>query len=376
MLESILSVNQNLENSYVADYREHGGRVIGYTCAFTPIEVIEALDLMPFRIKALGYPETDLADARMSRFNCRFCRACLQLGLDQGYDFLDGVLEVNGCDQLRGMFENWQYAKSLPFFHYLKAPHLINQDALDHFVLELQRLIEALCKHFQVVFDVDKLRTAMVNRLRLRHKMKQLYSLREKQTPALSGTQMLEVVLASTSVPIERFEPLLDRVIQECESIQLSSPRARLLMGGAATDEPALLAMVEDLGALVVNDTFCFGSRTFRGMLQIDPEAPDPLRELAHRYLSGCHCPRMVEEFPRRLEFVQHAAKSAGVDGVILVNNKFCDLHGIDNALLSIRLEEQGMPVLSLEKDYGSQADHGRMRTRVQAFLERIGGPR
>jgi benzoyl-CoA reductase/2-hydroxyglutaryl-CoA dehydratase subunit BcrC/BadD/HgdB len=70
---------------------------------------------------------------------------------------------------------------------------------------------------------------------------------------------------------------------------------------------------------------------------------------------------------------VDDAIKRANVDGVVLVHNKFCDVHGVDNVQLRMGLEKQGVPVLQLEKDYGAKADIGRMKTRVQAFLERIG---
>jgi hypothetical protein len=69
-----------------------------------------------------------------------------------------------------------------------------------------------------------------------------------------------------------------------------------------------------------------------------------------------------------REEQVEHAR----VDGAILEHIKFCDLHGTDNALLKIDLERAGIPVLQLERQYGPLGDAGRIRTRVQAFLERI----
>ena len=67
------------------------------------------------------------------------------------------------------------------------------------------------------------------------------------------------------------------------------------------------------------------------------------------------------------------AVRRANVDGVVLVHNKFCDIHGVDNVQLRLALEEADVPVLQLEKEYGAKADAGRMRTRVQAFLEQIG---
>ena len=73
-----------------------------------------------------------------------------------------------------------------------------------------------------------------------------------------------------------------------------------------------------------------------------------------------------------KLAFLKEHAERAKVDGVILEQIKFCDLHGTDNALLKRDLEKVNIPALELERQYGPLADAGRVRTRVQAFLERI----
>jgi len=70
---------------------------------------------------------------------------------------------------------------------------------------------------------------------------------------------------------------------------------------------------------------------------------------------------------------VKDMAKKAGVDGVILQAIRYCDLHGVDNAMLQKDLEEEGIFTLRLEREYGPLADMGRIRTRVQAFIERMG---
>jgi len=375
-MDYINDINQTFENKHVRAFREAGGKVVGFTCVFTPVELLDAAGVMPYRIKALGHPETDLADGRLSRFNCRFCRSCLQLGLDGTYDFLDGILESNGCDQLRGMYENWEYASAPGFFHYLKAPHQLHPDALDHYALELARLRTALEQHFGVTITDDRLRDSMVRHRRIRAKLVALDRLREQERPAMTGSEALQVVLAGGAVPASVYEELLDRLAADLAHRHVDRPRVRLLLGGAATDEPALFEAIEDVGATVVADTFCFGARSYGPLLCETKGAGDLLRTLAEIYLGGSRCPRMFDEFDGRLAFVTEAVAEARADGVILVNNKFCDLHGFDNVLLRMRLEEQGVPVLALEKEYGSPADHGRMRTRVQAFLERIGGGR
>ncbi len=370
------AINQTFENEHVRAFRKKGGRVVGYSCVFTPVELLDAGGLMPYRIKALGHPETDIADTRLSRFNCRFCRSCLQLGLEGSFDFLDGILETNGCDQLRGMFENWQYARAPAFFHYVKAPHLLSPDAIEHYALELGRLRKALQEHFGVIITDEALRESMARYRRIRRKLVALDGMRERERPGLSGSEALQVVLAAGAVPAAVFDELLDRWSEEWSLRPGHRPQVRLLLGGAATDEPQLVEAIEELGALVVADTLCFGARAYKPLLAEPEKADDVLQTLAETYLRGCRCPRMYDEFDGRLAYVQEALASARADGVILVNNKFCDLHGFDNAHLRMRLESDGVPVLSLEKEYGSPSDHGRMRTRVQAFLESIGGAR
>src|SRR5690606_572223 len=102
-------------------------------------------------------------------------------------------------------------------------------------------------------------------------------------------------------------------------------------------------------------------------------ESGDPLALLAERYLGHLFCPRMFNDYERRIEYVLDTARRAGVDGAIITYNKFCDLHGVESVSQRMDLERAGIPVLVLEKDYGSKADTGRVKTRVQAFLERLG---
>jgi benzoyl-CoA reductase/2-hydroxyglutaryl-CoA dehydratase subunit BcrC/BadD/HgdB len=55
-------------------------------------------------------------------------------------------------------------------------------------------------------------------------------------------------------------------------------------------------------------------------------------------------------------------------------NIRFCDLHGAENALFERDLEEIGIPCLRVEREYGPHIDAGRMKLRINAFLERING--
>ena len=360
----------DLYTEYVRDWKEKGGKVLGYACVATPVEIIEAAGVLPYRIKAFGHPDTELGDAYLARFNCRFCRSCLQLGLEGTYDFLDGLLETNGCDHLRGMFENWQHVKKYAFFHYLKVPHFLREDSLEYFVEELALMRDAVAAFAGREITDDDLRAAIDTYDEVNAKLKQLYALREQVPPAVSGAEVMQVVCTGSSMMGADFSALLDEVLAEKAGAKISDYKARLIILGSATDEVDLIADIESTGAFIASDALCFGSRAFWTR---EGESGDPLRLLAERYLGHLFCPRMFNDYNRRIEYTLDTAKRAGVDGAIITYNKFCDLHGVEAVSQRMDLEKAGIPVLVLEKDYGSQADTGRIKTRVQAFLERLG---
>lgn len=371
-MERIVNGASVIENDVVKQWKGDGRPVLGYICTATPVEVMEAAGILPYRIRALGSGQTQTADAHLSRFNCSFCRCCLQLVLDGRYAFLDGVVGSNGCDHLRGMMENWRYAADPGFFHYLKVPHVADKISLGFFAENLALYRKAIEQHFSVTISDEDIWNKIELQAEVRKRLRALYRMRARENPALTGAEALRVFLLATAMPSEQLLPLLDRLIASREQHAVNGGRARLLLGGSATDEVEFVEMIEELGGLVVADALCYGNRAFWKDTDIK-RGTDPLPALAETYLAALLCPRMFDDFPSRKRFLLQEARSAGADGVVLVHNKFCDLHGVDNVQLRLALEKEGVPVLQIEKEYGALADMGRMKTRVQAFLERIG---
>lgn len=357
-----------IENEYVQQARARGQKIVGYACLATPREVLDAAGLFPYRLKALGKGETEMADAYLSRFNCGFCRSCLQLGLDGTYDFLDGIIETNGCDHLRGMFENWQYAAPRSFFHYVRVPHLMDADSMQWFVEEIELLIAALNEHYGSAVDDQKLAKAIEVQDQIAAKMRRIFESRWGGEIKVPGHEIMSLMVAEGSLPALDFSKLLDDFTESLKDRKPLDCRARLFMGGAATDEITLIAELEQLGGLMVADSFCFSGRLFLR----EAAAEAPVHRLAEMYLNNLMCPRMFMNYSQRKAFILDMIEKSRAEGVVLFHNKFCDLHGIENVKLKMDLEQEGLPVLLLEKEYGAGADIGRLKTRVQAFLERL----
>jgi bzd-type benzoyl-CoA reductase N subunit len=371
--EKLTRLSETLSNSYIERWKEDGGKVVGYSCTYVPEEIIHAAGMLPFRIRGTGCVGTSLADTWLTRIaNCSFARSVLELALTGEYDFLDGAVFNNGCDHIRRGYENWlAQEKTLPFMYMLPVPHVISDDGLQWYREEVATFKDHLEKSFGTQVTNEGLTEAIKTYNETRNLLKQLYKLRTKKAPPISGTETLQLVVASVSMPRDKYNQMLKELLDEISTREgISDYRARLMIVGSINDDPALVELIEDTGGLVVTDSICFGSRMF---WDLDEETGDTMDSITARYYYHVPCPRMYGEHSKRLEFVTQAVKEADVDGVILQAIKFCDLHGVENALLETALEKDSIPTLKLEREYGPLADTGRFRTRVQAFLERIG---
>jgi benzoyl-CoA reductase/2-hydroxyglutaryl-CoA dehydratase subunit BcrC/BadD/HgdB len=125
---------------------------------------------------------------------------------------------------------------------------------------------------------------------------------------------------------------------------------------------------MEELGGLVVTDSLCFGSRYFWEL--VDTKG-DLMLNLARSYLKRPSCPRMVDNVVERGDFVKQMVKDFKVDGVVFQRIRYCDLWGGQLLYTKKDLKEAEIPLLSLEREY-MMRDVGQLRTRVQAFLEKI----
>jgi benzoyl-CoA reductase/2-hydroxyglutaryl-CoA dehydratase subunit BcrC/BadD/HgdB len=113
----------------------------------------------------------------------------------------------------------------------------------------------------------------------------------------------------------------------------------------------------------------CFGARCFSELVREDG---DILENILRRYLYHMPCARMVGEFPKRAEAVKELVRDFKADGVVFQRMKFCDPWASDGHNLPWRLKEDNIPILVLDREYGVSAA-GQVKTRVQAFLEKMG---
>ena len=351
------------------NWKSQDKRVIGWTCTYTPEEIIYAADILPIRI--LGSPEsTRLADAYCPSNMCSFCRSCFDLALKGDYDYLDGYVASNSCDNRGKMYDFWRHHVEIPYFYFINTPHTNNEETHNFFYEELVRFKESLEKALGTLISDQSLRKAIKVYNENRTLLKKVYDLRRKNPPPISGVEALEIVLSSMLTPKDAHNKLLDRLLREVSG-RSKPPKSgvRLLVSGSVMDNTELLKIVEAVGGSVVADDLCTGSRYFWDLVDSDAE---PLHAITRRYLDKIPCP-FTYQSEDRFKHVMDMAKRYDVEGAIIFVLKFCDTHMFDAPLLKEELESAGLSVLYLEWEH-AMTGIAQLRTRVEAFIEMISG--
>jgi benzoyl-CoA reductase/2-hydroxyglutaryl-CoA dehydratase subunit BcrC/BadD/HgdB len=362
-----------IENDYVKEWKAGGRPVVGFFCAHAPEEMLWAAGILPVRMRGTGSEDTSHADIYLGSFNCGFVRHTLNRVANGDLAFLDGLLVTNSCDHIRRLFEVFTAKKMAPFCHYLDVPHVNSAEALARLTKKLKSLKEDLEASFGVTLSREKLTDALKLYNRTRTLLSRASALRSEDPPRASGSETLAMSVAGASLPKDRFNLLLEQRLAELERGDATAPASkgpRLLVMGGTLDEPGFLELIESMGATIVADQLCWGSKSYTDLAD---EEIDPIEAIAKRMLEHMPCPRMLNEYPRRLASVLEAVEEHRVDGIICERLKFCDLWGGEIEMLRNSLKKEArVPLLVLERDYLPGSGVGQLRTRVQAFLETL----
>ena len=200
--------------------------------------------------------------------------------------------------------------------------------------------------------------------------MRSVYETRKADNPPISGLESMYMAVASQMADKVEFNELLEEILKdELPGRKVKEDTGiRLMMIGSENDDVEFIKMVENLSASIVVDDHCTGSRYFWNTTEGNG---DPLSVIAERYIKRPACP--VKDLPSRSR-VPHLislAKDWNVDGVVTIQQKFCDPHELDKVAIIKALEKEGFPSLYLEFDV--TVPIGPFRIRVEAFLETLG---
>jgi benzoyl-CoA reductase/2-hydroxyglutaryl-CoA dehydratase subunit BcrC/BadD/HgdB len=335
-----------------------------------PEELIHAAGMLPFEVTGDNEPvQTQGAEAYIYANSCSKIRTCWQMQLDGQYGFLDGLVSSSMCDQDKRLYSLFEYYQKLPYMDILYAPRKRDQEAVQLYLCDLEDFRDRLSLYRWHRFsDADIARSIDVYN-RGRELMRQLYELRKRDRPPVTGAEALEVSKAAVRMPRERFNALMEQLLAEIERTGREIKKARrLLVAGSDLHSANQMAALESLDAVVVVDEMDIGIRRAWG--QVDPQLP-PMEALARYYVLGRPVDKHNWVSEGRLEFIGDLADQYKVDGIVSQDVRFCTYNGWDRFDLKQQMDKRGIPILQVDLEYGHLAGP-QVQIRAEAFLEML----
>ena len=370
-------------NELVREAQAQGRLALGYTCYHMP-EVLLNLDgCFSVRLRAPRTGSMDIATYYMSNATCEYARALLERGLEGGYKFLDAMAGVDVCECMNRGMENMELLdvadkeKKGFFWCNLDSPCHDNEDAVEHVTEQVKRkVLKPLHENYGIDISDAAVRKAVEQHNEVCRLIGEIGEYRKLDNPTITGYEFHVLTLATYVCPKDL---ILDKLRETAEELKTREPdkkkrfRAKVVVVGSEIDDPELISLIEDSGALVVADRFCYGSIPGRQEILLNDEE-DAVKQVVRDYLRTTLCVRHVEphKIQKRLDTVAQLCRDYHADGVIYEQIKFCTYWSYERALAShIMQDEYHIPTLSVDRPYMSRTS-GQLRTRVQAFVESL----
>ena len=358
-------------NELVREAQNQGFKCIATTCENVPEPLLNLPGTFSVRLRAPRTGSMEMATYYMTSFLCEYSRALLERAIEGGYNFVDGMITPDGCTMMNRCVENMELLKTMGegkegfFWEYMEIPQKDDDNALDMYTLQCRNhILKPLTEKYGIDTSDDAIRKAVEEHNEVCRLIRQLGDFRKEENPRITGYE---------------FHLIIHKLRETLEEVKTREPdatnkyRARVVFVGSEVDDVDVIKLVEESGAYVCADRFCYGSLPGRDEIVLNDEE-DPVRQICRQVQHRAQCPRYwdMAKMTGRRDYVADLAKEYGADGIIYEQMKFCDPWAYERMIGSIVLrEEHGYPVLAVDRPYAIGSS-GQMRTRVQAFVESI----
>jgi benzoyl-CoA reductase/2-hydroxyglutaryl-CoA dehydratase subunit BcrC/BadD/HgdB len=374
---------QQANNALVEQAKADGKVLVAYTCENVPEPLLNLDRAVSIRLSAPNTGSIDIATYYMTNLLCEPSRALLERAIEGGFNFADCVITPDGCTMMNRCVENMELLKTMGkenpnFFHeYMEIAFKNTDSDVDLAVLQCtNHVLKPLAEKYGIDVSDASIRRAVEDHNRVCRVIRAISEFRKEEKPRITGYEFHVLCLATYVCPKYL---IIDKLEETLEEICTREPddrkwRARVLVVGSETDDSGFIKLIEEQGAYVCCDRFCFGSYPGRVPIELNDEE-DALTQVCRHYIRNCHCPRMMsmDKVYGRKQYVADLAKEYRADGVIYNQVKFCDPWAYERTLGSSMLHtDYGYPVLSVDRPYNVASSVGQLRTRVQAFVESV----
>ena len=205
-----------------------------------------------------------------------------------------------------------------------------------------------------------------------RQLLRELYTFANDKPPFLKGSDRIALVTAGMIMDRDEYNQILQQIVTEvfsADSVEREEGK-KVMVIGPLVDNLELLETIEQLGASIVADDITNGSRYFKLDVDLDGNLYE---NIAKRYLLSGPSPTINTNIRNDEQFFRRRVTDLRPDGVIFINQKFCEPH-VHSYLAKIEiLKEMRVNALMLEVEHNRATVGERDLLRIESFIEMLG---
>lgn len=373
---------QEAQNELILQAQGEGKVCVAYTCENVPEPLLNLPGAFSVRLRAPRTGSMEMGTYYLTSFLCEYSRALLERAIEGGFNFADCIITPDGCTMMNRCVENMELLKTMDkekfFYEYMEIPMKADDNGLNLYTLQCKNhILKPLGETFGIDTSDAAIRKSVAEHNRVCELIRAIGDFRKEEKPRITGYEYHIITLATYAAPKHLIIDKLEETLEELkgrEPDENNGFRARVAIVGSEIDDVDFIRLVEECGAYVCIDRFCYGSLPGRNPIVLNDEE-DALTQVCRHYMNSIQCPRYMDtaKMNARRAYVNDLAKEYNAEGIIYEQIKFCDPWAYERMMGShILHDEYHYPVLSIDRPYNVGASIGQLRTRVQAFVESL----
>ena len=372
---------EDANNDLIRQAQESGRICVAYTCENVPEPLLNLEGAFSARLRAPRTGSMEMGTYYMTSFLCEYSRALLERAIEGGFNFADCMITPDGCTMMNRCVENMELLKTNEkekfFYEYMEIPMKADDNGLNLYVLQCKNhILKPLQEHYGIDVSDAAIRKAVEEHNRVCELIRAIGEFRKGEHPRITGYEYHIITMVTYAAPKYLLIDKLEETLEELKTRQPDAKnrfRARVVLVGSEVDDVDVVRLIEESGAYVCADRFCYGSFPGRDPIVLTDDE-DALTQICRQYMYRGQCPRFMNQakIQERRSYVVSLAEEYQADGIIYEQMKFCDPWAYEKMVGShVLREDYGYPVLAVDRPYAIGVS-GQMRTRVQAFVESI----
>ena len=375
----VMSEVHGLRIKEIVDARAQGKVVVGSYCVFVPEELVLAVDGVAVGLCAGAEFGFEAAETLLPRNTCSLIKSMFGFKLGRVCPYLescDVVVGENTCDGKKKAYEI--FGPLVKDLYVMDMPQIKSDMGRKLLREEYRKFIAKLEKVSGKKITPASLKKAIETVNAKRKAMIRLNALRAADPAPISGLDALLISQVFFHDDPARFTDSVNKICDELETRVknhtgvVPKGTTRIVISGCPMAVPnwKVPLLIETSNAVIVGEESCVGERSTRWLTDVKGSTVDEMLDaIVDRYFN-VDCAVFTPN-PSRVDHVREMAKKLHAQGVIHYSLQFCQPYIMESGPVEKDLETSGIPTLRLETDY-SQEDSGQLKTRIEAFVERL----